>query len=168
MMPPPEARGDLPRTPNRRSSAQTSWPRPRGRPRRSSHQYIRRGRRSAKRITPGEGTPEKGTPEKGSRLPGGGYSCVNQPLLRSPPASCFAVTASSSARSFPVLWGPLAFWCPLTFLHRTSWWRCVASRSLSHRSLFATGSLRWLSHPFSRHFLYQPLLMQLTKYDESE
>src|SRR5215211_2356012 len=78
-------------------------------------------------------------------------------------ASVLAATASSSARSFPVLCGPVVLECPLTFLHRTSWWRCVASRSLSHRSLLATGSRRWLSHPFSRHFLYQPLLMQLTR-----
>ena len=78
-------------------------------------------------------------------------------------ASFLAATASSSARSFPVLCGPRVLECPLTFDHRTSWWRCVASKSLSYRSLFATGSLMWLSHPFSRHFLYQPLLMQLTR-----
>jgi hypothetical protein len=75
----------------------------------------------------------------------------------------WAATASSSARSLPLLCVSPVIWCPLTFLHRTSWWRRVAYRSLSHRSLFATGSLRWLSHPFSRHFLYQPLLMQLTR-----
>src|SRR5215208_1282734 len=78
-------------------------------------------------------------------------------------ASFLAATASLSARSLPILCGPWVLECPLTFLHRTFWWRCVASRSLSHRSLFATGSLRWLSHLFSRHFLYQPLLMQLTR-----
>src|SRR5215210_3237427 len=92
-----------------------------------------------------------------------GFTGSVESLVRSPPASFFAATASSSARSFPVLCGPLVFWCPLTFLHLTSRWRCVASRSLSQRSLFATGSLRWLSHSFSRHFLYQPLLMQLTR-----
>src|SRR5215211_4259063 len=83
-------------------------------------------------------------------------------------ATFLAATASSSARSFPLLCGPPVLECPLTFLHRTSWWRSSASRSLSHRSLFATGSLRWLSHPFSCHFLYQPLFMQLTRYDASE
>src|SRR5215211_6476067 len=57
-------------------------------------------------------------------------------------ASFLAATASSSARSFPLLCGPWVLECPLTFLHRTSWWRRVARRSLSHRSLFATGSLR--------------------------
>src|SRR5215208_1329193 len=78
-------------------------------------------------------------------------------------APFLAATASSSAQSLPLLCGPWVFWCPWTFLHRTFWWRCVASRSLSHRSLFAIGSLRWLSHRFSRHFLYQPLLMQLMR-----
>jgi hypothetical protein len=47
-------------------------------------------------------------------------------LLRSPLASFFAATASSSARSFPLLCGPPLLECPLTFLHRTSLWRCVA------------------------------------------
>ena len=85
------------------------------------------------------------------------------PRPRLPLAFVFAATASSSARSFPLLCGPPVLECPFTFLHRTSLWCCVALKSLSHRSLFATGSLRWLSHPFSRHFLYQPLLMQLTR-----
>src|SRR5215210_5909593 len=57
-------------------------------------------------------------------------------------ASPLAATASSSARSFPLLCGPPVLECPLTFFHRTSWWRSSASRILSHRSLFATGSLR--------------------------
>ena len=56
--------------------------------------------------------------------------------------SFLAATASSSARSFPLLCGLWVVECPLTFFHRTFWWRRVASRSLSHRSLFATGSLR--------------------------
>ena len=80
-----------------------------------------------------------------------------------PLASFFAATASSSARSFPLLCAPPVLECPFTFLHRTSRWRRVASRSLSHSSLFATGSPRWLSHPFSRHVSYQPLLMQLRR-----
>ena len=85
------------------------------------------------------------------------------PLLRSPLASFFAATASSSARSFPLLCAPPVLECPFTFLYRTSGWRRVASRSLSYRSLFATGSPRWLSHPFSSHVSYQPLLMQLRR-----
>src|SRR5215211_372510 len=84
-------------------------------------------------------------------------------LSRSSSTSFFALTASSSARSFPILCTPTLLECPLTFLHRTSSWRHVASSSLSHRSLFATGSLRWLSQPFFCHCLYQPLLMQLTR-----
>src|SRR5829696_8642878 len=36
-------------------------------------------------------------------------------------ASSLAATASSSARSFPLLCGPWVLECPLTFLHRTSW-----------------------------------------------
>src|SRR5215217_4890467 len=35
--------------------------------------------------------------------------------------SNLAATASSSARSLPLLCGPWVFWCPLTFLHRTPW-----------------------------------------------
>src|SRR5215204_1300914 len=80
-----------------------------------------------------------------------------------PPICFFAATASSSARSLPLLCAPSVFWCALTFLHRTSRWCRVASRSLSHRSLFATGRLRPLSQPFSRHLSYQPLRMQLTR-----
>src|SRR5215210_9326550 len=85
------------------------------------------------------------------------------PFLRSRSASCFAATASASARSLPGLWGPAFLECPLIFFHRTSWWRRTASRSLSHRSLFATGLPSWFSHPFLRHFSCHPLLMQLTR-----
>src|SRR5918995_994125 len=92
------------------------------------------------------------------------YSHRTDAAIIHPDSACFfAVTASSSARSFPLLCAPAVLECPLTFFHRTSWWRAAALRSLSHRSLFATGLLRWLSQPFFRHFSCQPLLMQLTR-----
>src|SRR5918993_2904288 len=82
---------------------------------------------------------------------------------QTPSASLFAATASWSALSLPALCAPADFWCPFTFSHLTSLWRRVASMSLTHRSLFATGALMPLSQPFSRHFSCQPRLMQLTR-----